>query len=243
MDGPLLRLLSSATVRRVSQPRHRISRLRYPALSASPRVGEGCAGPLKASIRLFQASQARRSGFLARPRRTLRCCPNGRGHRGCRGIWCHQIAIRRQHAGLGACGISIPKEIARRPLFYRRETCSGDVADIGHRRIQLNCGANLPCSRLASTLLISRTYADSLVPCVRYHWQIATRNQRHAATCGRTRGHFVPEKIPITGNNRGKAGGDQFRWTASATTQSTKTKTLEPGSEKGAFAAISRDFF
>jgi hypothetical protein len=29
--------------------------------------------------------------------------------------------------GLGLFGILIPKETARRPLFYRRETCSRDV--------------------------------------------------------------------------------------------------------------------
>jgi hypothetical protein len=66
--------------------------------------------------------------------------------------------------GLGLFGILIPKETARRPLFYRRESCSGDV-------------------------------------------------------------------------------GDQFRWTASATTQSSETRALEATSIKAAFGAISRDFF
>src|SRR6516164_4648917 len=50
--------MSSATVWWVSQPRQRTSRYVYPALSASPSVSDGCAGPLKASMRLVQASQA-----------------------------------------------------------------------------------------------------------------------------------------------------------------------------------------
>jgi hypothetical protein len=35
-----------------------------PALSASPSVGDGCAGPLKSSMRLVQASQASLSASL-----------------------------------------------------------------------------------------------------------------------------------------------------------------------------------
>jgi hypothetical protein len=36
--------------------------------------------------------------------------------------------------------------------------------------------------------------------------------------------------------------GDQFRWTASATTQSSQTHTVEPASKKAVFAAIDCDF-
>jgi hypothetical protein len=49
---------------RIVQPRHFTSRYRYPALSASPSAGDGCAGPCTPSMRLFQASQASRSACL-----------------------------------------------------------------------------------------------------------------------------------------------------------------------------------
>jgi hypothetical protein len=42
------RTTSKATARCVLQPRHLTSRYRYPALSASPSVGEGWAGPWNA---------------------------------------------------------------------------------------------------------------------------------------------------------------------------------------------------
>jgi hypothetical protein len=56
--------VEGATVCCVSQPRQRTSRLPYPALSASPTIGDGCAGPRSPSMRLFHASQARPSASL-----------------------------------------------------------------------------------------------------------------------------------------------------------------------------------
>jgi hypothetical protein len=48
----------------VSCVARQIARSRRSSLMASPRVGEGCAGPWKANIRWLQATQARWSATL-----------------------------------------------------------------------------------------------------------------------------------------------------------------------------------